>query len=144
MHEETLHSPPDPSMRHEPTDIETRPLKITALVFLLAMIVIPLALLLLYAHYRDTATHPDRKESMLEDEDKKDAAPTAPEPRIQGVPKFHGPVPRADMEQLRHESEQRLHSYGKSEDQGYVRIPIDRAMQILADGKMKPTTQKSR
>jgi hypothetical protein len=95
---------------------------------------------LLFKHYARTVVAPDRD---LVDSQVRNAAPTAPEPRIQGVPTFHGAVPRADMQQLRRESQRRLSSYGKSEEQGFVRIPIDRAMQILAERQMKPTTQKS-
>jgi hypothetical protein len=141
MHDDALHPPPDPSARHEPTDIDTRPLKIVAWIFAISAVVIPLALLLLFKHYEKTATHPDRQ--LVNSQVREDATPSAPEPRIQGVPAFHGNVPRADMDKLRRESDQRLHSYAKSEDPGFVRIPIDRAMQILAEQKMKPTTQKA-
>ncbi|HEV8379382.1 MAG TPA: hypothetical protein VGP99_11075 [Tepidisphaeraceae bacterium] len=141
MHDEVFHPPADEiPARHEPTDINTRPLKIVAIVFLLSSIAIGGALLLLFKHYARTVVAPDRD---LVDSQVRNAAPTAPEPRIQGVPTFHGAVPRADMQQLRRESQRRLSSYGKSEEQGFVRIPIDRAMQILAERQMKPTTQKS-
>src|SRR4051812_38504935 len=136
MHDQTVDSPHGGTARHEPTDIETRPLRIAATIFLVVMIAIPLALLLLFKHYQATATAPDK--SLIDPEVRK-SAPTAPEPRIQGVPTFHDNVPRADMQQLRSESQQRLHSYGKSDEPGFVRIPIDRAMQILADRKSKPT-----
>jgi len=98
------------------------------------------ALLLLFKYYERTATRPDRE---LVNSLVRPTAPTAPEPRIQGVPTFHANVPRADMEQLRSEAQQRLHTYGKGDEPGFVRIPIDRAMQILADRAMKPTTQKT-
>jgi hypothetical protein len=140
MHEDALHTPAgEGSARHEPTDINTRPLKVVAFVFFISAVVIPLVLLWLFKYYEKTVARPDRElvNSQVP------AGPMAPEPRIQGVPTFHGPVPRADMEQLRRESQQRLNSYGKSEDAGFVRIPIDRAMQILADRQMKPTTQKT-
>ena len=141
MHDQAIHSVPPPDARHEPTDINTRPLRIAAIIFVLSMIAILLALFGLFRHYEKTAVAPDRN---LVNEQVQEAGPAAPEPRIQGVPAFHGNVPRADMEQLRRESQQRLNSYGKSEEAGFVRIPIDRAMQILADQKMKPTTQKTR
>jgi len=139
MHDETIQSPPTENpARHEPTDINTRPLKIMAAVSVIAAVVIPLGLLWLFRHYEHTATHPDLNMVKFRPE-----APGTPEPRIQGVPTFHGNIPRADMEELRRQSQQRLNSYGKSEDQGFVRIPIDRAMQILVDKGMKPTTQKA-
>jgi hypothetical protein len=139
MHDDALQSPAvDASTRHEPTDINIRPLKIFAAIFAICVVVILTSLLWLFKHNERTATHPDVVNTHLQT-----AGPTASEPRIQGVPTFHGPVPRIDMENLRHESQQRLNSYGKSEDAGFVRIPIDRAMQILADQQMKPTTQKT-
>ena len=139
MHDEALHPPAtEIPARHEPTDINTRPLRIVAIVFLLSAMAIPGALLLLFKHYERTAVAPD-----LERSEVRAAGPTAPEPRIQGVPTFHGNVPRADMEQLRREADERLHSYGKSEEQGFVRIPIDRAMRILSENGLKPATQKA-
>jgi hypothetical protein len=142
MHDEALHPPAtEIPARHEPTDINTRPLRIVAIIFLFSAIAISLALLLLFKYYARTAVAPDRE---LVDSQVRKSAPTAPEPRIQGVPTFHGNVPRADMEQLRRESQQRLNSYGKAEDQGFVRIPIDRAMQILSEKGMSPTTRKAR
>jgi len=139
MHEDALHSPPvETSSRHEPTDINIGPLKMFVAIFAICAVVILMSLLWLFKHNEKTATQPDAVNMHLQS-----AAPTAPEPRIQGVPRFHGPVPRIDMENLRRESQQRLNSYGKSEDAGFVRIPIDRAMQILADQRMKPTTRNA-
>ena len=136
MPDHVVDSPHGGTARHEPTDIETRPVRIAAIIFGIAMIVILLVLLWLFKFYERTATHPDRPNTHVTK-----AGPAAPEPRIQGVPEFHGNVPRADMDQLRAESQQRLQSYGKSEEAGFVRIPIDRAIDILADRQMKPTTQ---
>ena len=138
MHDDALHPPTNANPdRHEPTDIDIRPVKIFAAIFAICAVIIHLGLLWLFKHDGRAATHPDVVNSHVK------SVPTAPEPRIQGVPTFHGPVPRLDMDNLRRESQQRLNSYGKSEDAGFVRIPIDRAMQILADRQMKPTTQKS-
>ncbi len=140
MHDQDVHPAPPQSARHEPTDINIRPLKITALVFVISMIVILSSLLWLFKYYARTAVAPDRD---LVNSQVRPAGPTAPEPRIQGVPTFHANVPRADMEQLRHESQQRLNSYGKSDESGFVRIPIDRAVQFLAEHKMSPTTRNA-
>jgi hypothetical protein len=141
MHDQALDTSHGETPRHEPTDIHTRPLRIAAIIGGVAMIVICLMLLLLFKYYERTATQPDKE---LVHTQIRTAVPTAPEPRIQGVPRFHDNVPRADMDQLRAESQQRLQSYGKSDDAGFVRIPIDRAIEILADRQMKPTTQKTR
>jgi hypothetical protein len=142
MHDQSVQSQPPPDARHEPLDINTRPLKIAVVIFVLAMLVIHLGLLLLFRLYAHSATHPDR--NLVTSQVRDEASPTVPEPRIQGVPAFHGNVPRLDMEQLRHDADQRLHSYGKSDEPGFVHIPIDRAMQILAEKGIKPTTQQSK
>ena len=139
MHDHAVDSPHGGTARHEPTDIETRPLRIATIIGGIAMLAICAGLYGLFKYYERTATEPDRRISHVAE-----PGPTAPEPRIQGVPEFHGNVPRADMEQLRHESQQHLASYGKADEPGFVRIPIDRAMQILTDRQMKPTTQKTK
>jgi len=138
MHEETVHHPIEHPERHEPTDIDSGPLVKTGVIFLFAGVIILLAVFAVLRHYERTATRADDNLTQIPG-----ATPLPPEPRLQGVPGFHAPVPRADMEQLRRESEERLSTYGKSDDANFVRIPIDRAMQILAERNMNPTTQKS-
>src|SRR5438270_6197171 len=101
MHDHAVDSAHGGTARHEPTDIETRPLRITAIIFGVSMIVILLVLLWLFRYFEKTATAPDQEISRVGE-----SGPMAPEPRIQGVPEFHGNVPRADMEQLRSESQQ--------------------------------------
>jgi hypothetical protein len=140
MHDHAVDSPHGGTARHEPTDIQTRPLRIAAIIGGIGIIAICVVLFFLFKYFQRTATQPDRE---LVESQIRSAVPAAPEPRIQGVPAFHGNGPRADMDQFRRESQQRLNSYGKSQEQGYVRIPIDRAMQILAERQMKPTTQKA-
>jgi hypothetical protein len=142
MHEQSVHPQVEEHPeRHEPLDIDTRALSRFGIVAAIAGILIPFALLLVLRFYERTATRPhdDRVDSQV-----RPSAPTPPEPRLQGVPGLHDPVPRADMEKLRREHEQRLTTYGPTNDPNFVRIPIDRAMQILADRQMKPTTQPSR
>jgi hypothetical protein len=131
MHEQTAQSP-----RHEPTDIDTRPLRITAIVILICGLIIPLALFWLFKYYEKTVTHPD--EDLIK---YNAAAPQSPEPRVQGIPGFHDPVPRADMEKYRKESDQRLHSYGPTDDPNFIHIPIDRAIDLLSS---QPTTQRAK
>lgn len=44
-------------------------------------------------------------------------------------------VPHRELERFRREKYERLHGGGPVEDAGRVHIPIERAMQILAEGK---------
>jgi len=53
-----------------------------------------------------------------------EAPPLPPEPRLQAKP-------RADMAAMRAEEQRLLSSYGWTED-GHVRIPIDRAIELVA------------
>jgi hypothetical protein len=141
MHEQTAHPPlQEHPERHEPTDIDTGGLKRFGIIAAIAGIVIPIALFVILRFYERTAIHPDVERVQPE---LRRSAPVPPEPRIQGVPGLHDAVPRADMEALRREHEQRLSTYGPTDNPNFVRIPIDRAMQILADRQMKPTTQRS-
>src|SRR6185436_3217538 len=122
MHDQVIDTSHGETLRHEPTDIHTRPLRIAAIIGGVGLIVICLALWGLFSYFAKSATQPDRE--LVTREVQQSSTPKAPEPRIQGVPEFHGNVPRADMEQLRRESEERLHSYGKGDEKGFVRIPI--------------------
>src|SRR3954462_3122141 len=104
MHDQPVDTSHGGTARHEPTDITTRPLRIAVIIFGVSMVVILLSLRWLFGYYARTATHPDRE---LVNTQVRSAVPEAPEPRIQGVPEFHGNVPRADMEQLRREAQER-------------------------------------
>src|SRR5258705_12920604 len=108
MHDQVIDTSHGETPRHEPTDIHTRPLRIAAIIGGVSLIVICLGLYGLFDYFARTATQPDRE---LVQKQIRKAFPTAPEPRIQGVPEFHANVPRADMDQLRHDSQQRLASY---------------------------------
>jgi hypothetical protein len=56
------------------------------------------------------------------------ADPLPPEPRLQVSP-------QADMDAMRAREHELLHSYGwVDREKGVARIPIDRAMEIMAEG----------
>ena len=61
------------------------------------------------------------------------AAPVPPEPRLQGVPGFHANTPSEDQAELKKKWEQLLGSYGKTGEERFVRIPVERAMEILLE-----------
>lgn len=58
-----------------------------------------------------------------------------PEPRLEQVNRMAG------MSQQNDQSFEKLNSYGLSQDKGFVRVPIDRAMAFLAD-KQPARTEK--
>jgi hypothetical protein len=60
------------------------------------------------------------------------------EPRIQGIPGYHTNLPWQDLDQMMHQVDDRLASFGPTETAGYVHIPIKRAMKVaLKDGVLK-------
>src|SRR5207237_8416826 len=97
MHDQATDISHGGTPRHEPTDIETRPLRIAAVIFALVLVLIPAALLLLFKQYEKTATRPDRE---LVNSLVRPTAPTAPEPRLQAVPTLPPNVPPADTAPL--------------------------------------------
>jgi|RhiMethySRZTD1v2_1073278.scaffolds.fasta_scaffold10520_8 hypothetical protein len=64
-----------------------------------------------------------------------------PSPRLQGVPGLSPSLPREDLEALRAREAERLGSYGPADAGGFVRIPIERAMDLLLE-KGIPAVQK--
>lgn len=76
-------------------------------------------------------------EVLLADEQSRDPAPpplaAAAEPTLPPGPRLQA-SPEAELEHFRAEENQRLSSYGwKDRDGGVVRIPIGRAMEVLAE-----------
>jgi hypothetical protein len=66
----------------------------------------------------------------------------SPEPRLQGIPNFHPNTPPLDLQKMRKENETILQSYGPTSDAGFVRIPIDRAIELVVEKNLlAPTTQ---
>ena len=61
------------------------------------------------------------------------AAPVPPEPRLQGVPGFHANTPSEDLAELKRKWQELLGSYGRTAEEGFVRIPVERAMDLLLE-----------
>jgi len=85
MHDQTIHSAPPPDVRHEPTDIDTRPLRIAAIIFVVSMMAILLALFGLFRHYEGTAVAPERN---LVNEHVREARPPRPSREFRACRRF--------------------------------------------------------
>jgi len=125
----------NPTVAHEETDADARAITRFGIALVLVLVLSQLALWWLFNSFT-------RRESKLSPPVSalvRAQAPTEPpEPRLQANP-------QADVRTMREKEETILNHYGwVDSNRGVVRIPIDRAMQILADQKMKPTTQKTR
>lgn len=110
-------------IRHEPTDVEPRPLLRLSLVVGAVLVLIALVLLPLFSFYERREARQDQPTAPLAPAEKGREFPT---PRLQERP-------FADIRQLRAHEEQVLESYGwVDQGAGVVRIPIAEAMRLTA------------
>ena len=110
-------------IRHEPTDVEARPLLRLALVVGAVLVLTALALLPLFSFYEWREARQDQATAPLAPTEKGREFPT---PRLQERP-------FADIRHLRAKEEQVSGSYGwVDQGAGVVRIPIKEAMKLTA------------
>lgn len=106
---------------HEPSSVNLRAVLWIAVALVAGGVVVGLALLLLTSYFTERAQRADVPISPLAS-----AQPLPPAPRLEVNPV-------ADWQQLRATAEARLNSYGWADrGAGVVRMPIDRAMDLLA------------
>jgi hypothetical protein len=130
----TLHSDEHPE-RHEHSDIAVGPLMAVLAVGILVVVFTLVGVYVMFWLFGKV------------DERLIDAPPmtaiTTPkieprEPRIQGIPGFHTNLPWQDTEEMKKEVAIQLGEYATTTDGNYVHIPIDQAMQHVAqDGSLK-------
>ena len=133
-----VHDPPvQQPHTHERSDIQTRPLWVFGGVFLVISIIIHIALyVLFFAYERDEAERDkDRTRSLVKQTDD-----GPPEPRLQGIPGFHLNTPREDTHRMRLEDADRMSAYGREQD-GFAKIPVERAMELLLERGLPAQTQ---
>ena len=108
---------------HEPHDVAARPVLFAAIALVVLLVVVAGGQLLLLRHYERRAAGRDAPAAALVE------ARTPPEPRLL-------PDPRGALLELRAEEDALLHGYGwVNREAGIVRIPIERAIDVLAAGK---------
>ena len=113
-----------PDVRHEPRDVNIRAIVLAGIgiIVLAATLHILLWVLFEVLSHRDVGLH--LPPPPLADQP---SGPVPPQPRLQALP-------RADLREMRTEEDAILHSYGWVDEQaGMVRIPIERAMELLAE-----------
>jgi hypothetical protein len=118
------HVPPrdNPDVAHEHSDVNVRLILIFGAALLVAALVIHLALYWLLERYNESSPRPSRAASAPGTQES-----LPPEPRLQVAP-------RADMANMRAAEERELQTYGwVDREKQVVRIPIDRAMQLIAE-----------
>jgi hypothetical protein len=120
-----------PRWAHETSDVRVGVIALFALGMIVSAIVLHLALWWLFGLYasREAATDPTPVPVALTPQ-------TPPEPRLQVNP-------QADLARFRATEDATLHSYGwVDRDAGVVRIPIERAIDLLAERGLPTRSQR--
>lgn len=131
--------PPEHPEQHEHKDISIGLVIKIGVVVVIFAIIVHVGLYMLFQFYRRDEARSDRifDRTALTDE-----RPQRIDIPIQGIPGYHTNTPVEDMRALRQEYDQALSTYGPTNEPGYVRIPIDRAMQLAIERNLfQATTQ---
>ena len=111
---------------HEPHDVAARPLLLAALALGAVLLLVSGGQLLLLRHFERRAAEREAPVAPLAE------ARTPPEPRLL-------PEPRRALLELRAEEDALLHGYGwVNREAGIVRIPIERAIDVLSAPAARP------
>lgn len=128
----------NPEVRCEPRDVRLKPVLVTLAVALVAGVAIHVAVWLYFHAYR---AHQDRVKASAFPlaEVPADGPPAGPRlEQVQRLPPETGkgalPAPEANREAY-HPSRRSLDGYGEAGERGFVRVPVERAMDHLA-GKL--------
>jgi hypothetical protein len=129
--------------RHEHTDVPVRPLKLFFIWTLILGVLVHVGLYALFNLY-DAAEQDRDKQRVRSALTRTREEKLPPEPRVQGIPSVHANTPREDADEMRRQNDTALSAYGKT-DNGMVRVPIDRAMDLaLQAGFKKSETASSK
>ena len=105
---------------HEPHDVAARPVLLAAVALVVVLVLVAAGQLVLLRYYERRAMVATAPAAPLAE------ARTPPEPRLL-------PDPRSALLELRAEEDTLLHGYGwVNREAGIVRIPIERAIEVLA------------
>jgi hypothetical protein len=120
-----LNEPTNPDVRHERSDVSVSGIFIAGMGLLAAAVIIHLIIWWLFDHFVARAARSDRPLPALAARVTGESLP--PEPRLQVSPS-------QDLREMHAAEDAILNSYGWEDQQvGVVRIPIDRALQVLAE-----------
>jgi hypothetical protein len=109
-------------LKHQGTDVRFSGVIAAAIVFVVALAFIFAGIWIVYRYLRTTDQQRDVRRTFVETK-----PPVPPEPRLQVDP-------QADLQEYLQKQKETLTSYGWiSRPEGTVRIPIDRAMQLVVE-----------
>jgi hypothetical protein len=127
------HNPPrqNPDVTHEHSDVNVRVILAFGMALAIAAVVIHVGLYWLLASYKKGEADPTPPLTALEAGDQ-----VPPPPRLRVSP-------RADLAEMRAAEDRELQTYGwLDREKNVVRIPIDRAMELIAERGL-PTRKQS-
>ena len=136
LHYHVPHADPHPE-QHEHSDVPIRPLAIALGAIAATCVVTVVLLYFVFWRYKTQQESLERPRTAVPL-----AKPVVPEPRLQGVPGFSSSHPSEEMADLRRRDQEELNSYGRSEEQGKARVPIDRAIDLALERKLFPVAGK--
>src|SRR5687767_14945509 len=120
----------DQPRQYETDEVRPTPLALFGIIAFAALALSLLALYWIFGVFERNAREADR---VRVPSAVPSAAPVPPEPRLQGIPGFHANTPSEDQAELKEKWEKLLGSYGKTSEEGFVRIPVERAVEILLE-----------
>ena len=111
---------------YEKTDVHIRPILWAAGILVVSAVVVHVLMWVMFDYYRDVNERRDARKSLVET-----AGEPPPEPRLEINP-------TANFEEYARRQRELLSSYGwVSREQGRVRIPIERAMELVVEREAK-------
>src|SRR6476661_6797416 len=111
-------------LKHQGTDIRFSAVLAAAVVFVVCLALIFIGTWLIYRYLGTADQQRDVRRTFVESK-----PPVPPEPRLQVNP-------QADLQEYLQKQREALNSYGwTSRPEGKVRIPIDRAMELVVEGR---------
>jgi hypothetical protein len=147
MGEEIRYEPPSRAVLeagYEPDEVGVRGILMTAVWLVIVAIVVHLLLWVMMRAFesKEHRADPDRSPVVQ-------SRQGPPEPRLQPLIELHDTTPAQDWELMKAQNQQTLGSYGwVDRDKGVARIPIDRAMQLVAQRGLPvrgtPTTREAK
>src|SRR5262249_2297008 len=138
VHEPAERLEENPLVRYEPTDVSFRPI---LLILIGAVIFAALQLIAVWWYFeRDLHYQAAIKQSAFPlQPGPSDTLPA--EPRLEQINRMAG-IEKGNVYEREASREALLHSYGPTPETGYIHIPIERAMEIVA-GKLPSRPEKS-
>ena len=135
------HSPPieeHPEL-HEQSDVNVRALVYTAIATAIFLVISFYLMLLLFNWFESDQDHANTPRVLSGIQDVQHAKPAVP---LQGVPHLHPNTSAQDTIKMFQDNTELWTTYGQTDEPGFVRIPISRAMDLaLERGVFKTATQ---